>query len=230
MTITSTEGVVLASRISNEADIITSVFTETEGLTRFIIKGLKKSKKRDISASDPGTLLNISFYKKTGSSIYYTNNFSVIRHNIGNSITYENSMNAFLILELVMKSSGPHMPHLYTYLMLKKAIESVCVSQNPYHLSLAFFAHLIKQQGILPEPLSFTISKNRNQNSQNDINDQGIVFLKTALINKFDNIDCSLFPEKVIKQTLYTLILYFENYYHIEILSKSSLFNEKISK
>ncbi|MBN2436101.1 MAG: DNA repair protein RecO [Spirochaetes bacterium] len=228
MIITSTEGVVLSSRISSEADIIASVFTETEGLTRFIIKGLKKSKKRDISASDPGTLLNITFYKKTGSSIYYANNFSVIRHNIGNSITYENSMNAFLILELIMKSSAPHMPHLYTYLMLKKAIESVCVTQFPFHLSLAFFCHLIKQQGILPDPLSFPVIKDRNHSLEMNINDNGFVFLKTALTNKFDNIDCSLFNDKDIKQTLYTLITYFENYYHIEILSKSTLFNEKV--
>ncbi|MDA3900778.1 MAG: DNA repair protein RecO [Spirochaetes bacterium] len=226
MKIVSTEGIVLSSKTVNEADVVSSLFTESDGLSRFIIKGLKKSKKRHISAADPGTRIALSFYKKNGVDTYYVHNFSVMTHIFGAITSFENSMNAHLLLELILKSSAPHMSHPYLYTMLTRALNCISETPFPFHLSLSFCVHLLKQQGILPSPVNKFIFGYHGKSETYTLSGLEHQFIQKTLCMRFDNMECNLFPIEIIKKCLFHLLLYFETYYHIEIRTKSSLFHE----
>ena len=71
-----------------EADRYITVFTENFGRMSFLIKGVRKSKKRELSSVDILSLSNFNFYRKKDN--YIVNNFTnldsylEIKENLGN--------------------------------------------------------------------------------------------------------------------------------------------------
>lgn len=67
-------GIVINKKDFGEADRYITVFTENFGKVVFLIKGIRKSKKREVGAADTLNLSNFQFYKK--GEIYNVTNFS----------------------------------------------------------------------------------------------------------------------------------------------------------
>ncbi|MGL6023445.1 MAG: DNA repair protein RecO, partial [Cetobacterium sp.] len=59
-----TKGLIIKKSDFGEGSRIITVFSETFGKIDFLIRGIKKSKKRDQSSVDLLTLSNFTFYKK----------------------------------------------------------------------------------------------------------------------------------------------------------------------
>ena len=57
-------GIVINKRDFGEADRYVSVFTENFGKLVFLLKGIRKSKKRELSSVDILTLSKFTFYRK----------------------------------------------------------------------------------------------------------------------------------------------------------------------
>ncbi|MFK4784876.1 DNA repair protein RecO [Fusobacterium sp. MFO224] len=80
------EGIVIKRQDFNESDCFLKIFTPTLGKVDVLIKGIKKSKKRDKIAADVLSYCKIVGYKKKlnfiGSSIELVNDFEFIRKDI----------------------------------------------------------------------------------------------------------------------------------------------------
>jgi len=63
------EGIIINKREYGEADRIVTVFTKEHGKLVSIIKGIRKSRKREIAATDIGVLSEIIFYER-GEKLY----------------------------------------------------------------------------------------------------------------------------------------------------------------
>ena len=63
------EGIIINKREYGEADRIVTIFTKEHGKLVSIIKGIRKSRKREIAATDIGVLSEIIFYER-GEKLY----------------------------------------------------------------------------------------------------------------------------------------------------------------
>lgn len=68
------KGIVINKKDLGEADRYVTVFTENFGKLEFYIKGIRKSKKREIGATDTLSLTQFEFYKKN--DLYNVTNFT----------------------------------------------------------------------------------------------------------------------------------------------------------
>lgn len=72
------KGIVVGSQNLNEADVIITLISEYSFKKKLIIKGLKKSKKRAIAASEPGSYVDLEYYNKDSVEILYVKDISII--------------------------------------------------------------------------------------------------------------------------------------------------------
>ena len=75
------KGIIIAKKDIEEADRYITIFMEDYGKASTVIKGIRKSKKRDKTAVDILSLTEFQFYKKNDSLII--SNFSTIKDYIG---------------------------------------------------------------------------------------------------------------------------------------------------
>ena len=62
MSLLKKRGIILQSTTYSEADALITLLSEDGIKEKFLIKGIKKSKKRPIVASEIGTLIHIDYY------------------------------------------------------------------------------------------------------------------------------------------------------------------------
>ena len=90
------KGIVISKRDIEEADRYITIFMEDYGKVSTVIKGIRKSKKRDKTAVDILSLTDFQFYKKNDSLII--SNFSTIKDYIGIKSDIDKINIAFYIL------------------------------------------------------------------------------------------------------------------------------------
>ena len=59
-------GVVLATRNLGEADLVCRIYTREEGKGEYIFKGVRKSRRRSRTATEPGSRVEFLHYKSPG--------------------------------------------------------------------------------------------------------------------------------------------------------------------
>lgn len=224
MNIETVSGIVLSSRLANEADSIATVFTESYGKADFIMKGLKKSKKRHLMSSSPGTVISFSFYHNEHRRVLYIHDIAVTDAPLHDAASYEQILNGHYLLESVRQTSAEREVQTFVYRLLHSALSQQGLRLYPYHLSLFFTVHLLRYHGILP----FRSCKNK------ELTVAGRAFPLTetmehciteSIQKKFSEIDWSCYKTDEIQELLFTLIMYMEEYYHIEFKTKRLLFH-----
>jgi recombinational DNA repair protein (RecF pathway) len=224
MGIENTTGIVLNSKLVSEADITASILTEHFGRCNFIFKGLKKSKKRHLTAASKGSLLRLSFYYKNNRTSMYVNEFEVLSPLIGEPDNYRQILNAHFILEVILLTTPLLEQQQFVYKLLHAALSQKLISDYPYQLSAFFLIHILRHSGILPfnnQDQSFTLS---HSGSMNVLTESMKSFVKQSLMFKFSEIDFRLFDVKEVEKLLFELILYTEEYFHISFNSKKLMF------
>jgi hypothetical protein len=226
MKIINSEAVVLKSRPYGDSDILATLFTPSGGRGEFIFKGLLKSKKRELGASQPGAGLSFNYYYAENRQFYYIKEFTVNSHPLSNISTFEQSATAYYLLELILKTHGEDEGSRYAYNLLQKGLPILSQSEYPFHFSLFFTLHLLRNHGILPLnagdiPEFFTAFSSHTR-----ISTEHVQFYSMAVSEKFQNFNCTLFTEEDVQQFLFFLILYIEHYYTIDLKTKKTLFTK----
>ena len=97
-------GIVINKNDFGEADRYVTVFTENFGKIVFFIKGIRKSKKREVSAVDTLTLSKFTFYKKKESYMVSTlqslDSYSEVKEdleNLGLALYILSALNSILV-------------------------------------------------------------------------------------------------------------------------------------
>jgi len=98
-------GIILQSNTYKEADALITLLSDDGFKEKFLIKGIKKSKKRPIVASEIGTLIQIDYYFHQKNSVFFLvkeisleKRYDIIKNN------YTSTLILCLFLELIEKT------------------------------------------------------------------------------------------------------------------------------
>ena len=102
-------GLILKTKPSGEADVLSLILTN-ENCHYCLFKGLRKTKKRDIAANYPGTMIEFSAYEKNGKTPVVSD-FSVIFFPSRAAASLENLAALNIFLEVLSKTTAEKDPH-----------------------------------------------------------------------------------------------------------------------
>ncbi len=251
MEILKTTGIALSSRVSGEADIVCNIYTRDFGKRKFIFKGLKKSKKRSMAATEPGAISTLLYYHRDERESYIVNDVTVDKFYTSITADLKKIVHLYFILESVEKTCGYDISETSIFNLLLAGIEVLSKTKYPAHLSTFLVLHMLRKHGVLSDTEVCKICGKRNFSSFTiDVVDLRPVcgaclgenpsgpwqrsallpvtirdYIKNCMSEKFSAIDLGGYDEKDILDLLFTISLFMENYYHMELKSKSFIFS-----
>ncbi len=143
------KGIVISKKDIEEADRYITIFMEDYGKVSTVIKGIRKSKKRDKTAVDILSLTDFQFYKKNDSLII--SNFSTIKNYIDIKSDIDKINIAFYIFSILNQILVENGRNRKIYEVLEKTLNYLDVSNDErknYLLILYFLYIIIKEEGI----------------------------------------------------------------------------------
>ena len=143
------KGIIIAKKDIEEADRYITIFMEDYGKVSTIIKGIRKSKKRDKTAVDLLSLTDFQFYKKNDSLVI--SNFSTVKDYIGIKSDIDKINIAFYIFSILNQILVENGRNRKIYEVLEKTLDYLNISNDErknYLLILFFLNTIIKEEGI----------------------------------------------------------------------------------
>lgn len=143
------KGIVISKKDIEEADRYITIFMEDYGKVSTVIKGIRKSKKRDKTAVDILSLTDFQFYKKNDSLII--SNFSTIKDYIGIKSDIDKINIVFYIFSILSQILVENGKNRKIYEVLEKTLNYLDLSNDErknYLLILYFLYIIIKEEGI----------------------------------------------------------------------------------
>ncbi len=256
MEILKTTGIALSSHDSGEADLLCNYYTREFGKRAFIFKGLRKSRKRQRSAAEPGAVARLVYYYRRGREAHVVNEFSVEKFYPSLTEDLSRIMHLCFILESVEKTSGYDMPDESTYFLLRAGIEELSHTVNAPHLTAFFLLRLLRNLGIIAEPDRCRLcGSTRLSAFKMDMADFGPVcgsclssnspadrsvgclmrgnardFMAECLAAKFISIDPARYRNEDILDILFSASLFIEGYFHTELKAKQFILSERFQR
>lgn len=248
MPLQSTEGIVLTRRLSGESDFICSIYTRDHGRKQFIFKGLKKTRKRPISLSEPGSVIRITYYSKENSTISTVSSFEPVF--LAPAIR-ENAMkihSLYYMVELIEKTSGEGDSASGLYTLISSGIEALEKTMYVMHFNLFFTVRYMNMQGILPgygpcvhcgsedassydvdsHTLGFTCSACSEYEGA-DISGRTAEFMRRSMLERFSTMELADVPENEVSLLFIKTAGFIENYYGFRFKSLDMLMMSRTS-
>ena len=252
MEILKTTGIALSSKTYGEADILCNYYTKDFGKRKFIIKGLKKSKKRSRAAVEPGAVADLVYYFREGKDTYIVNEFNVLKFYAAITGNLQKILHLYFMLECVDKTCGYNIADEGIYRLLLSGIDALSRSDSPVQLSAFFILRLLKIHGILSAHRACKLcGKDNYSRFVLDIVDLRPVcdaclalapsmhrpdsvllgrnageFIHSCSINKYSSLEHGKFQESDIKNLTFNIALFAENYFHTELKSKTFILSD----
>ena len=143
------KGIIISKKDIEEADRYITVFMEDYGKVSTIVKGIRKSKRRDKTAADILSLTEFQFYRKNDNIIISSFNSVKNYQNIKSDIDKINlAFYIFSILNQILVENGRNRK---LYDLLEKTLDFLENSKDErknYLLVLFFLYNIIKEEGI----------------------------------------------------------------------------------
>jgi DNA repair protein RecO len=256
MEILKTTGIALSSQASGEADILCNFYTRDYGKRRFLFKGLKKSKKRSLAATEPGSMSTLVYYHRDERDYFIVNEVTVEKYYTSITGDLNKIWHLYFMLESVDKTCGFDMCDESIFILLSAGIE--VLSKTEYHAQLSAFMilRLLQLHGILTDMDACKLcGKEHFSMFTMDVTDLRLIcdaclgaastgkwhgsailpgamrdYMRLCMSQKFNAIDHGRFHEKDILDLLFSISLFMENYFHIEIKSKSFIFSDRLNR
>ena len=143
------KGIIIAKKDIEEADRYITIFMEDYGKVSTIIKGIRKSKKRDKTAVDILSLTDFQFYKKNENLVI--SSFSTVKSYIGIKSDIDKINIAFYIFSVLNQILVENGRNRKIYEVLEKTLDYLNNSNDErknYLLILFFLNTIIKEEGI----------------------------------------------------------------------------------
>ena len=211
------KGIIIAKKDVEEADRYITIFMEDYGKVSTVIKGIRKSKKRDKTAVDILSLTDFQFYKKNDSLVI--SNFSTVKDYIGIKSDIDKINIAFYIFSILNQILVENGRNRKIYEVLEKTLDYLNISSDErknYLLILFFLNTIIKEEGISIE------NSNNIEELQVDLQNQRRVEIeanvKEILQYLFqDNLKVVINDEKYKIDYVRKAILVLENYINFHL-------------
>lgn len=247
MEIRKSQAIVLSSRATGEADRAIRAFTREHGKKFFIFKGLRKSKKRAMAASEPGTVLELVYYFHEGRDFHIVNEFTIKKQYTDLRDNLEKMIFMFFMLELVDKTTAAANPVPRLYDMLAAALEVHRETLMPAHLAAFFALHLLRTEGIINDyfacrlcgcddmqkfamdfqDFSFVCENCARRQSMSPLLPRNVLnFIRLSASRKFSSMNLELVSRENILDLLFCLCLFVERYFNIELKTKSMVLSK----
>jgi len=146
------KGIIIAKKDIEEADRYITIFMEDYGKVSTVIKGIRKSKKRDKTAVDILSLTDFQFYKKNENLVI--SSFSTVKDYMGIKSDIDKINIAFYIFSVLNQILVENGRNRKVYEVLEKTLDYLNTSNNErknYLLILFFLNTIIKEEGISVE-------------------------------------------------------------------------------
>ena len=143
------KGIIIAKKDIEEADRYITIFMEDYGKVSTVIKGIRKSKKRDKTAVDILSLTDFQFYKKNENLVI--SSFSTVKDYIGIKSDIDKLNIAFYIFSVLNQILAENGRNRKIYEVLEKTLDYLNISNDErknYLLILFFLNTVIKEEGI----------------------------------------------------------------------------------
>ena len=143
------KGIIIAKKDIEEADRYITIFMEDYGKVSTVIKGIRKSKKRDKTAVDILSLTDFQFYKKNENLVI--SSFSTVKGYIGIKSDIDKINIAFYIFSVLNQILVENGRNRKIYEVLEKTLDYLNISNDErknYLLILFFLNTVIKEEGI----------------------------------------------------------------------------------
>ena len=143
------KGIIIAKKDIEEADRYITIFMEDYGKVSTVIKGIRKSKKRDKTAVDILSLTDFQFYKKNENLVI--SSFSTVKGYIGIKSDINKINIAFYIFSVLNQILVENGRNRKIYEVLEKTLDYLNTSNDErknYLLILFFLNTIIKEEGI----------------------------------------------------------------------------------
>ena len=211
------KGIIIAKKDIEEADRYITIFMEDYGKVSTVIKGIRKSKKRDKTAVDILSLTDFQFYTKNDSLVI--SNFSTVKDYIGIKSDIDKINIAFYIFSILNQILVENGRNRKIYEVLEKTLDYLNISSDErknYLLILFFLNTIIKEEGISIE------NSNNMEELQVDLQNQRRVEIeanvKEILQYLFqDNLKVVINDEKYKIDYVRKTILVLENYINFHL-------------
>ena len=211
------KGIIIAKKDIEEADRYITIVMEDYGKVSTVIKGIRKSKKRDKTAVDILSLTDFQFYKKNDSLVI--SNFSTVKDYIGIKSDIDKINIAFYIFSILNQILVENGRNRKIYEVLEKTLDYLNISSDErknYLLILFFLNTIIKEEGISIE------NSNNIEELQVDLQNQRRVEIeanvKEILQYLFqDNLKVVINDEKYKIDYVRKAILVLENYINFHL-------------
>jgi DNA repair protein RecO len=142
-------GVVLATRNLGEADLVCRIYTREEGKGEYIFKGVRKSRRRSRTATEPGSRIEFLHYHHPDRESQVVSEFTGLRDTIPFRTDILRLYSLLYILEITDRSTASGEGGLYDF--LESGLQVLEKSSRPRLVSLFYLVHLLARQGILPD-------------------------------------------------------------------------------
>ena len=211
------KGIIIAKKDIEEADRYITIFMEDYGKVSTIIKGIRKSKKRDKTAVDVLSLTDFQFYKKNDSLII--SNFSTVKDYIGIKSDIDKINIAFYIFSILNQILVENGRNRKIYEVLEKTLNYLNTSNDErknYLLILFFLNTLIKEEGIYIEDSSHMEELQVEMQNQRKVQiDDNVKKILKYLFE--DNLKVVINDEKYKIDYVKKAILVLENYINFNL-------------
>lgn len=212
-----TRGVVINKRDIGEADRYITVFTEKVGKIDFLIKGIRKSKKRAINTSEVLTVSNFSFYKK--GERYILNTIDLIEDYSEIKLDIEKLQQCYYILSVINKIVYPAEIKKEFFQRVERALNYIQKNQvlNNYFLILKMLQWILEDEGyrIMIEGERYL---NISESVISDSRGEGSIALTTDVFNIIESLIKRERVEVKNSSIVIEIIKLYERYlnYHLE--------------
>ena len=218
-----TKGLVIKKKDFGEGDRIITVFSENFGKIDLLVKGIRKSKKRDQSSVDLLTLSNFTFYKIGDNFILNTIDSIEFFYDLKKNI--EKLEIVSYILSVINEVVLPGERKKEFFQRIEKALYFIIKNENynNFIMLLKMMNWIIKNEGYRIDILGdkyFSIS----ESAITDFGDDKVIPLKKDLFEVLANLEKKVENEKKIElNTLVDAIILYEKYINYHLDTKLSL-------
>jgi DNA repair protein RecO (recombination protein O) len=145
-------GIILQSKTIGEADAMLTLLSEDGSKLKFLVKGIKKSKKRPIVASEIGSIVCIDFYfHANATNVYNVKEISLEKRYDSIKNDYISTLFLFLFLELMEKTIPEGEKESRSFILLYLALEGL-EKHGSNIIILPFFKYkLLSGLGVVPK-------------------------------------------------------------------------------
>lgn len=244
MSITKEIGYVLQSRNVSEADSIITVLGETGSKQKYIIKGIRKSKRRSILSIEIGSFIELNYYDN-GKEIHNVKEINLLNRYEKSKSGYFNLIVVSYLCEITDALLVEVEKHPRAFALFKSIMNTIEASQFDILMLPIFKTKLLLELGLISEEFHCqecgepVIGKNNSfldpytmeilcSDCQNiKENNIGIIrFLDQILKSKYSHLKNSIQEKFLILNTDNILNLYIRNYLNRELKTQELFYKQ----